>query len=62
MTRIALAVAAVLLVGCGIEPDPPPHFKASDFGGTGYEMARCMQFASQSACEQEIWGGGDVGN
>ena len=29
----------------------------SDYGGTGDLMARCMQYASESHCEREIWGG-----
>ena len=44
---------------CGLQPDPPPTFDRSEFSGTGDRMAQCMQFASQSYCEQEIWGGNE---
>ena len=46
--------------GCGLQPDPPPQFSQSDFNGTGDKMAACMQFASQSYCEREIWGGNEL--
>lgn len=49
----------VAAAACGLEPDPPPAFDRSDFGGTGDKMAQCMAFASQSYCEQEIWGGNE---
>jgi hypothetical protein len=54
---VALLVPAA--AGCGLQPDPPPQFDRSDFSGTGDRMAACMQFASQSYCEQEVWGGNE---
>jgi hypothetical protein len=57
------AVSASLLLlaasGCGLQPDPPPQIDQSAYSGTGDLMARCMQYGSQSYCEQEIWGGGN---
>jgi hypothetical protein len=55
--RAGVAGLGLLLAGCGLHPDPPPSFPATAFGGTGDLMARCMQYASQSYCEQDIWGG-----
>lgn len=52
-------VAAVLVMGvaaCGSESKQRPIQK-SDYGGTGDLMARCMQHASESYCEREVWGG-----
>ncbi|MBK8176731.1 MAG: hypothetical protein IPK66_16190 [Rhodospirillales bacterium] len=57
--RILCVLPAVLVAACGLQPDPPPQFDSTDFAGTGKEMARCMEFASQSTCENEIWGGGE---
>lgn len=61
--KLAGILAASLLAGslaaCGLEPDPPPVVPTEDYSGTGDLMAKCMQFASQSHCEQEIWGGGE---
>jgi hypothetical protein len=50
----------VAIVGCGLQPDPPPTFDRSDFSGTGDKMAACMAFASQSYCQREIWGGNEL--
>jgi hypothetical protein len=55
--RAGVAGALLLVTACGLRPDPPPSFPVSAFGGTGDLMARCMQYASQSYCEQDIWGG-----
>jgi hypothetical protein len=41
---------------CAADRSPQPIAK-SDYGGTGDLMARCMQYASESHCEREIWGG-----
>ncbi len=60
MKILAKALSAGLLLtaaGCGLKPDPPPEIPASAYGGTGAEMAKCMQFASESYCEQQTWGG-----
>ena len=57
---LAAALGAILLLtGCTLRPDPPPSFPVTAFGGTGDLMARCMQFASQSYCEEQVWGGGE---
>jgi len=61
--RRSAALAAALLFAavsaCSVQPDPPPSFPTDAFSGTGDLMARCMQFASQSYCEQQVWGGGE---
>lgn len=59
MTVSIRLVAAVLVMGvaaCGSESKQRPIQK-SDYGGTGDLMARCMQHASESYCEREVWGG-----
>lgn len=55
--RSGIVAFSLMLAGCGLHPDPPPSFPVTAFGGTGDLMARCMQYASQSYCEQSIWGG-----
>lgn len=55
--RVLAMLLAAVVAGCGLKPDPPPQFAPSDFSGMGTEMAKCMQYASQSYCEQAIWGG-----
>jgi len=61
--RLRRAAAAILVAattaGCGLQPDPPPQFPSEAFSGEGDRMAECMQYRSQSYCEQEIWGGGE---
>lgn len=57
MKLLALAFALLVVAACSIQPDPPPHFASSAFGGMGNEMAKCMQYASQSYCEDQVWGG-----
>jgi hypothetical protein len=57
MRLLALVLTTVIVAGCTMQPDPPPHFAASDFSGTGTEMAKCMQYSSQSNCETSVWGG-----
>ncbi|MFO1128873.1 MAG: hypothetical protein U1E66_10650 [Rhodospirillales bacterium] len=58
--RLAAAAGAILvLAGCGLQPDPPPSFPITAFGGTGDLMSKCMAYASESYCEQQIWGGGE---
>ena len=58
-TLAIVASAGLLLVaaGCGLKPDPPPDIPPSAYGGMGAEMAKCMQYASESACQAQIWGG-----
>lgn len=59
MTVSIRLVAAVLVMGvaaCGSESKQRP-IQESDYGGTGDLMARCMQHASESYCEREVWGG-----
>ena len=55
----ALGIVVLTAAGCGLQPDPPPQFNRADFSGTGDKMAACMQFASESYCEREIWGGNE---
>ncbi len=63
MTKLAaILAAAATLVACGIQPDPPPEFPLSAFGGMGDVMAKCMQYASESTCLRQTWGGDDYGH
>lgn len=59
LTAAAAVVLSSLVGGCGLQlqPTPPPQFDMVDFGGTGDLMTKCMQYASQSYCERQIWGG-----
>jgi hypothetical protein len=59
VVRSGVALALFLVAGCGLQSDPPPSFPITDFGGTGDLMARCMQYASESYCEREVWGGNE---
>lgn len=59
LTMASCAGLLLLAAGCGLKPDPPPDIPASAYGGMGAEMAKCMQFGSESYCQQEIWGGGE---
>ncbi len=55
-------IALFLLVaasGCGANSSAPPQIPQSAYSGTGDLMAQCMQYASESHCEREIWGGND---
>ena len=54
-----LLLVSLTISGCGLTPDPPPQIDQSAYSGTGDLMAKCMQYASQSYCEQQIWGGGE---
>jgi hypothetical protein len=56
---VGLLVLSLTIAGCGLTPDPPQQVDRSDYSGTGDLMAKCMQYASQSYCEREIWGGGE---
>jgi hypothetical protein len=49
----------LLASACGLQPDPPPRVPMEAYGGTGDIMARCMQFASESYCQRETWGGNE---
>ncbi|MCU0838641.1 MAG: hypothetical protein MUE49_07950 [Rhodospirillales bacterium] len=44
------------MVACSLQPDPPPEFPLSAYGGMGDVMAKCMQYASESVCYQQTWG------
>lgn len=57
MMRTILTVIAVgLTAACGIQPDPPPEVDPAAYGGMGAEMAKCMQYASESECYRQTWG------
>jgi hypothetical protein len=57
VTKLAgILAAAVTLVACSLQPDPPPEFPLSAYGGMGDVMAKCMQYASESVCYQQTWG------
>jgi hypothetical protein len=55
MVVFVLATAS----GCSANSSNPPQLPQSAYSGTGDLMAQCMQFASESYCEREIWGGND---
>jgi hypothetical protein len=57
MRTLPILVTIVALAGCALQPDAPRQLAPSEFSGTGSAMAKCMQYASQSYCEDEIWGG-----
>jgi hypothetical protein len=57
MRAMLIVVAAVALASCGVKPDPPPQVSPSAYGGMGAEMAKCMEYASQSYCEEQLTGG-----
>lgn len=59
LLRSGVALAVLLAAGCGLRPDPPPTLPITAFSGSGDLMARCMEYASQSYCEQKILGGGE---
>lgn len=56
LIRLVAAVLVIVAAACGAESKQRPIQK-SDYGGTGDLMARCMQHASESYCEREVWGG-----
>jgi hypothetical protein len=45
--------------GCGSNSGAPPQVPQSAYSGTGDLMTQCMQYASESYCEREIWGGNE---
>lgn len=45
--------------GCSANFSAPPQIPQSAYSGTGDLMAQCMQYASESYCERQIWGGDD---
>lgn len=57
-TLTLLVVAGALAAACAMQPDPPPSIPPSAYGGMGAEMAKCMQYASESYCYRQIMGGG----
>lgn len=56
LIRLGAAMLVMAVAACASESKQPPIQK-SDYSGTGDLMARCMQHASESYCEREIWGG-----
>lgn len=52
------SVSLASITACGLKPDPSPQIPVTAYGGTGDLMAKCMQYASESYCEQQVWGGG----
>jgi hypothetical protein len=57
LPRCLAALLMILTVSaCAAGRSPQPIAK-SDYSGTGDLMARCMQYASESYCERQIWGG-----
>lgn len=60
MKMLSRRLGAMLIVltasACAADRSPQPIAK-SEYGGTGDLMARCMQYASESYCERQIWGG-----
>jgi hypothetical protein len=64
--RMAVRIVGFFLLliaanGCGSDASaPPPQIQTSEYSGTGDLMARCMQYASESHCEREIWGGDEM--
>jgi hypothetical protein len=63
MRTAAKVVSALFLLvaasGCGSNSSAPPQIPQSAYSGTGDLMAQCMQYASESYCEREIWGGNE---
>ena len=63
MMSVGKAVIALFLlvsaIGCSANSNAPPQIPHSAYSGTGDLMAQCMQYASESYCEREIWGGGE---
>ncbi len=57
LTMASCAGLLLLAAGCALQPDPPPELPPSAYGGTGAEMAKCMQYASEAYCERQSWGG-----
>ena len=57
----ALIIVSVLAAAssCGANSSTPPQIPQSAYSGTGDLMAQCMQYASESYCERQIWGGDD---
>lgn len=63
MIRLMSAIMiAAPLAGCSLQPDPPPQVQLSAYGGMGDRMGQCLQYASESACLKQTWGGDDFGN
>lgn len=49
----------ITLAACETDSSQSRSIPQSAYGGTGDVMARCMQYASESYCQREIWGGND---
>jgi hypothetical protein len=46
------------LAACPLQPDPRPEVPLAAYGG----MGDCMEYASESTCLKQTWGGDDFGN
>ena len=57
--KLVAVVFVLVLAACASDRERAQLISKSDYSGTGDLMARCMQYASQSYCEHEIWGGGE---
>ena len=57
LLRPLICLLVLLTAGCGLQPDPPPSLPVTAYSGSGDVMAKCMQYASESYCERQIWGG-----
>lgn len=57
--QLSATALFVLSAACSLSPTPPPSIPIEAYGGMGDRMAQCMQFASESYCEQQVWGGGE---
>lgn len=57
LIRLAAGLMALMLMACGSSPEQPLSIRKSDYSGTGDLMAQCMQYASESYCERDVWGG-----
>jgi hypothetical protein len=65
MRRVAIGAGMLLLLavagGCsGVEGSSATQLPRSAYSGTGDLMAACMQYRSESYCERQIWGGGEL--
>ena len=57
-----ILLAATPLAACTLEPDPRPEVPLAAYGGMGDRMGQCMEYASESTCLKQTWGGDDFGN
>ena len=58
--KLAAGVLTLItLAACETDSPQSRLIPQSAYSGTGDVMARCMQYASESYCQREIWGGND---